>query len=224
MDQGWHTYWRNPGDSGLPTRVKWTLPHGFEAGEIRWPYPMQFKTGPLVSYGYENEVLLPVEIRVSPKIDEREVRLGVHVDWLECQDACLPGKADLSLVLPVRPSAVPGAQAAAFAEARGRLPAIDPGWRFTATSSGPSITLAIACPRGLALQDGYFYATTLRLLDYAKPHTLERDKTGYRLVLARDPNGAPSERLAGTFVAGTAGGKRAFEVDAKIGESSTRRP
>ena len=64
MERGWHTYWRNPGDSGLPTRAKWELPGGFAAGEIRWPYPIRFTTGPLVSFGYEHEVLLPVEIRV----------------------------------------------------------------------------------------------------------------------------------------------------------------
>jgi hypothetical protein len=63
MEPGWHTYWRNPGDSGLPTKVRWELPEGFSAGELQWPRPIRFATGPLVSYGYEHEVLHPVRRR-----------------------------------------------------------------------------------------------------------------------------------------------------------------
>lgn len=216
MEPGWHTYWRNPGDSGLPTRVKWDLPPGFEAGEIRWPYPSRFTDGPLVSYGYAHEVLLPVEIRVPAALDAREVRLAGRVDWLECRDACLPGKADVSLTLPVRPSARPGPEAAAFAAARRRLPAEDPAWRFSAAPAGAALALAIRPPRGLALEAAHFYATTPRLLDYVKPQSLERSKTGYRLLLARDPNGAPPVRLAGVLVVTAGGRTRALEVDLEL--------
>src|SRR5512139_287937 len=131
MEKGWHTYWRNPGDSGLPTRAKWNLPEGFAAGEIRWPYPTRFRTGPLVSYGYEHEVLLPVEIRVPPGVSARDVKIAARVDWLECLEACLPGRAELSLTLPVRAAAAPGPHAALFAEARRRLPTREPDWQFT---------------------------------------------------------------------------------------------
>jgi DsbC/DsbD-like thiol-disulfide interchange protein len=216
MEPGWHTYWRNPGDSGLPTRVKWALPPGFEAGEIRWPYPIRFTTGPLVSYGYAHEVLLPVEIRVPAALREREVRLAARVDWLECQDACLPGRADVSLTLPVRASARPGPDAAAFADARGRLPAADPSWRFSATHAGGALALSIRPPRRLALASAYFYAATARVLDYAKPQALERTKTGYRLLLARDSNGASAGRVAGVLVVTAGGRTRAFEVDVEL--------
>jgi thiol:disulfide interchange protein DsbD len=216
MEPGWHTYWRNPGDSGLPTRVKWTLPPGFEAGELRWPYPISFTTGLLVSYGYAHEVLLPVEIRVPPALGEREVRLVARVDWLECQDACLPGKADVSLTLSVRSSARPGPEAAAFADARDRLPAADPTWRFSAAPAGDAIALVIRPARRPVLADAYFHAITPRVLDYAKPQALERAKTGYRLVLARDPNGAPADRLAGVLVVEAGGRRRAIAVDVKV--------
>jgi DsbC/DsbD-like thiol-disulfide interchange protein len=213
MEPGWHTYWRNPGDSGLPTRVRWTLPAGFEAGEIRWPYPIRFPSGPLVSYGYAHEVLLPVEIRVPRAVDGSEVRLAARVDWLECQEMCLPGKAEISLTLPVRAVAHPGPAAAAFAAARARLPKADPGWRFSATRVGETLALSIRPPRGSALAEAYFFATTPRVLDYAKPQALERTKTGYRLLLARDPNGSASNRLAGVLVLTGAGRSRALEVD-----------
>jgi DsbC/DsbD-like thiol-disulfide interchange protein len=213
MEPGWHIYWRNPGDSGLPTRVKWTLPPGFEAGEIRWPYPIRFTTGPLASYGYAHEVLLPAEIRVPAAPAGREVRIAARVDWLECRDVCLPGKTELSLALPVRAGARPGPEAAAFSEARERLPVADPAWRFSAAPVGGALALSIRPPRLSAVVDAYFYATTPRFLDYAKPQALERTKTGYRLLLARDPNGTSPARLAGVLVVTAGGRTRALEVD-----------
>ena len=213
MENGWHTYWRNPGDSGLPTRAKWELPAGFAAGEIQWPYPSRFRTGPLVSYGYEGEVLLPVEIRVPASVPDRQVRVAVRVDWLECQEACLPGRAELSLTLPVRAAAGPGPKATLFAEARRRLPKKDPAWTFSASSAPGSLSLVVRPPRGTDLREAYFYPAAPRLLDHAQPQTLTRRGTAHRLELARDPNGAPLERLAGVLVAGTGTGPVAVDVD-----------
>jgi DsbC/DsbD-like thiol-disulfide interchange protein len=216
MEKGWHTYWRNPGDSGLPTRVKWELPQGLAAGELGWPYPSRFKTGPLVSYGYEGEVLLPVEVRVAPSLVSREVRVAARVDWLECLEMCLPGRADLSLALPVRATAGPGPHAALFAEARRRLPAKSPRWRFSLSSAPGGLSLVVRSPQGAELRDAYFYAVTPRLLDYAKPQPLTREGAAHRMALARDPNGAPSERLAGVLVAETGGETVPLEVDVTI--------
>ena len=150
MEKGWHTYWRNPGDAGLPTRVKWDLPEGLTGGEILWPFPVRFSTGPVRSYGYEREVLLLVEIRVPPSLGPGEVRLSGRVDWLECQEACLPGKADVTLALPVRASVAPGPHAPLFAQARRRLPSRDPAWRFSASPPGQGLSLVVRPPRGLA--------------------------------------------------------------------------
>lgn len=224
MEKGWHTYWRNPGDSGLPTRAKWDLPPGFAAGEILWPYPIRFATGPLVSYGYEHDVLLPVEIRVPASVAGSEVRIAARVDWLECQEACLPGRAEVSLSLPVRASSAPGPHAALVAEARRRLPKKAPAWGFSASSppTAGSLSLVVRPPRGTDLREAYFYPTTPRLLDYAQPQKLTREGPAHRLVLARDPNGAPSDRLAGVLVAGTAHGPLAVEVDVPLVSGSAR--
>src|SRR5258708_5195106 len=64
IQPGWHTYWSNPGDSGLPTTIDWALPPEFRAGPISWPTPERFTVGPVVGYGYKNEVLLPVTVDV----------------------------------------------------------------------------------------------------------------------------------------------------------------
>jgi DsbC/DsbD-like thiol-disulfide interchange protein len=221
MEPGWHTYWHNPGDSGLPTRVRWTLPPGFVAGEPRWPYPRRFAAGPLMSYGYEHELLLPVEIRVPASLAVKEVRIGAHVDWLECREACLPGKADLSLTLPVRAAAALGPESAAFAAARRRLPVPAPHWRVSASAMAGEVVLDVAPAGRLAFDKAYFYAATPRVLDYAKPQALERWGAGYRLVLARDPNGVTPGRLAGVLLVETGGHERAVEIDAKMGSTTT---
>jgi thiol:disulfide interchange protein DsbD len=222
MEKDWHTYWRNPGDSGLPTRVRWQLPPGFAAGEILWPYPARFATGPLVSYGYEHEVLLPVEVRVPPAVPGREVRIAGRVDWLECREICVPGKAELSLALPVRGEAGPGPHAALFAEARRRLPVKDPAWRFSASVVGPAVSLALRPPRPAELEGAWFYPAVPGLLDHAMPQELRRDGAGFRLALARDPNGAPADRLAGVLVAETARGTLALEVDTRLAPGPAR--
>lgn len=222
MEKGWHTYWRNPGDSGLPTRVKWDLPAGFTAGEILWPYPIRFATGPLVSYGYEHDVLLPVEIRVPTTVAASEVRIAARVDWLECLEACLPGRADVSLALPVRATSAPGSQTALFAEARHRLPRKDPAWRFSASSAAGTVSLVVRPPRGTALREACFFPVTPRLLDYAQPQKLTGEGAVHRLALARDPNGAPSDHLAGVLVAATADGAVAVEVDVPLASGPAR--
>lgn len=222
MQAGWHTYWRNPGDSGLPTRARWTLPAGFEAGEIRWPRPTRFKFGPVQSFGYETDVVLPVEIKVPASVAGPEVRLAVHVDWLECQEACLPGKADLSLTLPVRAKALPGPQASLLAAARALLPVTDPAWRFSAAPAGDSVVLTVVPPRGASVDDPWFYPLAPHVLDHAKPQQAVKGAAGYRIALARDPNGTLPERLQGVLALRTAGGERALAVDVRMGSITAK--
>lgn len=122
-DPGWHTYYKEPGDSGLPTQIKWSLPEGFLAGEIQWPVPKKIVVPPLVDFGYEGEAALLVLISPPKKLDRAEVTLAARVSWLECKDVCVPGKADVSVVVPVAGTAgAPTAEMKAFFEgARGKL-------------------------------------------------------------------------------------------------------
>jgi thiol:disulfide interchange protein DsbD len=219
MEEGWHTYWKNPGDSGLATRVRWQLPEGFTAGEIQWPRPGRFSTGPLVSYGYERDVLLLVEVKAPPAVPGREVRLAGRVDWLECLEACIPGKAELSLTLPVRPASAPGPHAALFAEARRRLPARDAAWGFAARPGGNGFLLDVRPPRGTTLREAWFYAAAPRVVDHAGPQALAREGTVHTLTVPSDRNGS-AERLTGVLVAETDAGTRAFDVDVPLAVAS----
>ncbi|MBI5276850.1 MAG: thioredoxin family protein [Burkholderiales bacterium] len=99
----WHTYWKNSGDSGLPTQLQWTLPAGLSAGEIAWPVPRKFPIGNLANYGYEDTVLLPVPVTVAPGFKAGgDVEIKVQANWLVCKKECIPEDAQLALKIPAQ--------------------------------------------------------------------------------------------------------------------------
>ena len=112
----WHTYWKNPGDSGLATRLTWTLPPGVTAGDIAWPVPHKIRIGTLANYGFEGTLLLPVPLTISPDFQPGLLASGLevklHAAWLVCRKECIPEEGDFVLKLPVKSST--GLQAAAF--------------------------------------------------------------------------------------------------------------
>jgi thiol:disulfide interchange protein DsbD len=100
MDAGWHTYWINPGDAGLATTIKWTLPPGFTAGPIQWPVPEKHAMGPLMTYGYDGDVYLLTTITPPDKGDlPQHFDVKAKAEWLVCQEECIPGKAELTVTL-----------------------------------------------------------------------------------------------------------------------------
>ena len=110
----WHTYWRNPGDSGLPTQIELNLPAGITAGEVQWPLPSKLKAGNLTNYGFEKTVLLAVPLTVSTQFKPSAaatLELQVHANWLVCRLECIPQEGDFALTLPVNGSFAPNASA-----------------------------------------------------------------------------------------------------------------
>ncbi len=125
MQEGWHTYWINPGESGEPTTLAWTLPEGFAASAIKWPYPERIPFGDLANYGYSNEVLLRVEIAVPEGLKPGStITFKTEANWLVCKDVCIPESATLDLTLPVVDGAPPKNDAwkETFAAARAKEP------------------------------------------------------------------------------------------------------
>lgn len=121
----WHTYWKNSGDSGLPTLLEWTLPAGVTAGEIAWPTPKKIPIGTLANYGYEGTVLLPVPLTVAPGFSAANLDIRLRASWLVCKKECIPQEGDFALRIPARSStAFSGSLfAAAFAASPQPLPA-----------------------------------------------------------------------------------------------------
>src|SRR3954467_2563932 len=101
----WHTYWVNPGEAGLPTELKWSLPKGWRAGAIEWPYPKRLPVGPLMNYGYEGKVWLLTKLTAP-----RDAKLGDAVtlkatgSWLVCKEVCIPEDRPLSLSMTIAAS------------------------------------------------------------------------------------------------------------------------
>ncbi len=119
----WHTYWKNPGDSGLPTELAWTLPPGLDAGEIAWPLPRKIPIGNLANYGYEGTLLLPVPVTVAstfaPGPLARDVTIKLHATWLVCRKECIPEEGNFTLQLPIQSTtALSGAAFEAAAKAQ----------------------------------------------------------------------------------------------------------
>ena len=102
MVPNWHTYWKFPGDAGLPTEITWKLPPGWKAGEIQWPIPLKLdEPGGIQIYGYHDEVLLLQEITPPASLKDSKIQLAADASWLVCEKICIPGSAKLQLELPV---------------------------------------------------------------------------------------------------------------------------
>ncbi|MGB6357104.1 MAG: protein-disulfide reductase DsbD domain-containing protein [Steroidobacteraceae bacterium] len=122
---GWHTYWRNPGDSGEATKLAWKLPPGFTAGDIVWTTPHRFEIPPLVNYGYAKQAVHLVKITAPKDLQPGSpALLSAKASWLVCSDVCIPEDAELQLKVPVnaQPGAPDAADAALFTAARSELP------------------------------------------------------------------------------------------------------
>ncbi len=116
----WHTYWKNPGDSGLPTTLRWQLPAGVTAGEIAWPTPKRLPVGPLMNYGYDGRLLLPVPLTVSAAFTGNSLEVKTSAQWLVCKDICIPQQGEFTLSVPVQ--AATALHAGAFAAALAAQP------------------------------------------------------------------------------------------------------
>lgn len=124
---GWHTYWKNPGDAGLATELQWTLPDGVTAGAMSWPAPRIIRTGALVSYGFENPVMLTIPLAISPSFRLQEasgLRIKLKASWIACRIECIPEERELVVELAQNSSTAghgPDFDAAAEAQPK-RLP------------------------------------------------------------------------------------------------------
>ena len=200
-DPHWHTYWRNPGDSGLPTQFEPSLPEGFRTGPIEWPAPARILIPPLANYGYEGEIVLPRRLEVPARVEGDAVRFQVRASWLVCRDVCIPGEAELELSLPVSRdgSAGPGPHADLFerAAARSPGPAVAADYQI-----GEDGLLSILVPDAAGGPDAVveFFPHVEGAVVAAAPQRLYRLEDGRRrleIQLADDFRGLPAgERAA----------------------------
>jgi len=201
IEPGWHTYWSNPGESGLPTTIDWRLPQGFKEGAIRWPTPERFRYGPVVGYGYRHEVLLPVTIDVPPDLRPgTTVTLSAHASWLVCSETCIPEDAELSIALQVGAMSKADQQwAGAFASTFARMPGPNP-FRTTVEAIGDQFSLRVATGDATHLREVAFFPLDQGVIDDAAPQRVIADAEGLAVTLERDPATPPAAALNGVLV------------------------
>jgi len=143
----WHTYWKYPGDAGIPTDIKWELPEGWRAGGIQWPIPLKLQEpGDIQIYGYHDEVLLIQQITPAKNVTNSPVKLSAKVNWLVCEKICIPGDAVVTLSLPSAPTNSP-ANTELFSRFQKQLPG-PPGGNFSASwkSEAAGLVLNVTQP------------------------------------------------------------------------------
>src|ERR1700736_6492643 len=145
LEEHWHVYWINAGDSGNPPKITWTLPAGITAGPMQFPIPSRLPLGPLMDFGYEDSVAFPVQLTAAKSLKPGPIHLDAVVNWLVCREVCIPGKAHLGLNLTVSPDATAPAQpVGALGEALNLIPKpLPPGAKLTVTGGQTDFVLTL---------------------------------------------------------------------------------
>ncbi len=169
----WHTYWKNSGDSGLPTALQWTLPAGVTAGDIAWPVPKKIPIGNLANYGYEGTVLLPVPLTITPDFKpsllNSEIEIKLKASWLVCRKECIPEEGEFALRVPLRGSTA--LNAAAFAASQLAQPRPLAG-ESRVTLDGPNLQVSVAgLPAALQGKTLELFPETPEVIETAAPWT-----------------------------------------------------
>ncbi len=219
----WHTYWRNPGDSGLPTQIELNLPAGITAGDVQWPLPHKLKAGNLTNYGYDKTVLLAVPLTVSKEYKpnaSQTLDLQVRANWLVCRLECIPQEGDFTLRIPVNSSYAP--QAAAFDAVQAQQPQALPNVKATTSFDTQRLKLQVSgLPAPLQGQTLSVFPNVPEVLVSAAeqhPHASQSWQDGVwsvQLPLSNLRLNDPKE-LSFVLTTGDGSARQGFEVSAAI--------
>jgi thiol:disulfide interchange protein DsbD len=223
---GWHTYWRNPGDSGQATKLVWTLPAGFTAGDIVWTTPHRFEIPPLVNYGYAKHAVHLVEITAPKNLEAgTPIALSAKASWLVCSDVCIPESADLRLHLPFSAGAGPidSADEPLFTAARSELPSAAPA-ATTARIHGGRLVISLGKAWGATLpqiKSLAFFPYDEGGIEYAAPQTLTRTADGIELAMKLGYQPPQAGPIRGVLVATEQNGSDTVAVPMEIAATLT---
>jgi thiol:disulfide interchange protein DsbD len=222
----WHTYWRNPGDSGLPTQIELNLPAGITAGDVQWPLPHKLKAGNLTNYGYDKTVLLAVPLTVSKEYKpnaSQTLDLQVRANWLVCRLECIPQEGDFTLRIPVNSSYA--SQAAAFDAVQAQQPQVLPNVKATTSFDAQRLALQVSgLPAALHGQSLSVFPNAPEVLESAAeqhPRASQSWQDGVwtiQLPLSNLRLNDPKE-LSFVLTAGQGSARQGFEVSAAIAQA-----
>ena len=188
LEEHWHVYWINAGDSGEPPKVTWTLPDGITSSPMQFPIPSRLPLGPLMDFGYEDEVAFPIQLTAASTLKPGPIHLDAIVNWLVCREVCIPGKAHLGLNLTVNPAATAPAQpVGALGEALTLIPkSLPPSAKFTVAGGATDFVLTLIT--GKRETDAEFYPFDEEKIANAAPQLVESLSDGVRLRVRRSPD------------------------------------
>ena len=195
-DPHWHVYWKNPGDSGIPTTVQWAAPKGWKVEPLEYPAPRRFAPGGVAAYGYEGRTLLLA--RITPS--STSGALSVKVRWLVCADACIAGGANPAVGVKVGPKTIPGPQAQRLRTAVARLPKPAVGWTLFSSRGADGITFVARPPKAERFPSAEFFPSEGGLVDHAKPAIATLQGAQYVFKMEASPFPEPKSRLNGVLV------------------------
>jgi thiol:disulfide interchange protein len=185
IEEHWHVYWVNAGDSGEPPSIKWTLPKGFTAGPLQVPPPQRLPLGPLMDYGYEDQVAYPITLTAPADAKLGKAHLDAHVSWLVCAQVCLPGKAHLGYDMNVVRGPIPAAPVVgALGEALNLIPKPLPA-SMSATAVGDAKHIQLTLKTGSHEEDAEFYPFDSDVIENAADQELQSLPDGIRVTLER---------------------------------------
>jgi thiol:disulfide interchange protein DsbD len=223
LEPGWHIYWKNPGDAGLPPHIQWTLPQGLSAPPMQFPAPKRLPLGPLMDFGYEDEVLFPLKLHVANSVNAGPVVLHAKVDWLVCRASCIPGNAELDVrknvyVGPLNMRYSPPPLFKRFIDQIPKPPPASAKPVFQPTPTG----FRLAVETGQRETVATFFPEDQDILDNPAPQKLTRTAIGLILDLKKDANlAANPAQLRGVL---ELSGGRAYEIAALPGTVVAQRP
>ncbi len=182
LDPGWHTYWRNPGDSGEPVQITWAVPSTLSHGDIVWPLPEPIPTGPIINYGFEDTPLFPVVFTVAQDAIPGEIlQIDADVYYLVCADICVPEDAQLSLWITVGEPEVDDLWAPSINGALETSPKPG-GIQSGVTLEGTQTVFTFnSLPEGANITDAYFFPFEQGVIDHSAPQTIIKGETGFQL-------------------------------------------
>jgi thiol:disulfide interchange protein DsbD len=220
LEDGWHIYWVNPGDSGEPPRLEWRLPKGLTAGKIEWPAPQRLATPTITDFGYEIPVTLLVPVRAAAFLrPNQSAELNAELAVLVCREVCIPGKAHLALSIPVRPNApAPDARTREiFSAARKSLPRVPPA-NLTVRAIDAGDTFVLTASIGRKISRAIFFPVSESQIDNSAPQNFQPLAHGFHLTLRKsDQLLKPITRLKGVL---TISANESYEVDIPVRSSS----
>jgi thiol:disulfide interchange protein DsbD len=186
LEEGWHIYWINPGDSGQPPSFQWHLPPGFSAGEILWPRPERLQPNKeLVDYGYADEVLLPLTIHAPSGISSAPVEFSAEAKWLVCREVCIPEHTQLHLTLPVSSNpSLDQQHAQLFARTDKLLPQPLPSnWKVSFAALKDDLILTIHA--GKSIMQAEFFPLDPGQIDNPSPQKVQPTSHGAKITMKK---------------------------------------